>query len=90
MKTFTVGPENPEFTPYNQVSDYLKYAIMTAEDARFMTHRGFMEKAFVKSAIQNLKQRPTEFTVERNIRLPMYGMQLQDKWLGKGHPWGSS
>ncbi|NVO31205.1 transglycosylase domain-containing protein [Hymenobacter lapidiphilus] len=57
VKVFKVGPENPEFTPYNQVSDYLKYAIMTAEDPRFMTHRGFMEKAFVKSAIQNLKER---------------------------------
>jgi len=57
VKTFLVGPSNPEYTPYNQVSDYLKYAIMTAEDPRFMTHRGFMEKAFVKSAIQNLKER---------------------------------
>jgi hypothetical protein len=57
VKTFLVGPANPEFTPYNQVSDYLKAAIMTAEDPRFMTHRGFMEKAFVKSAIQNLKER---------------------------------
>ncbi|UOQ77974.1 transglycosylase domain-containing protein [Hymenobacter sp. 5516J-16] len=57
MKTFMVGPSNPEFTPYNEVSDYLKAAIMTAEDPRFLTHRGFMEKAFVKSAIQNLKER---------------------------------
>ena len=57
VKTFIVGPENPEFTPYNQVANELKYAIMTAEDPRFMTHRGFMEKAFVKSAIQNLKER---------------------------------
>nr|WP_262898976.1 biosynthetic peptidoglycan transglycosylase [Hymenobacter piscis] len=57
VKTFLVGPENPEFTPYNQVADELKYAIMTAEDPRFMSHRGFMEKAFVKSAIQNLKER---------------------------------
>ena len=57
VKTFLVGPSNREYTPYNQVSDYLKYAIMTAEDPRFMTHRGFMEKAFVKSAIQNLKER---------------------------------
>lgn len=57
VKTFRVGPSNPEYTPYNEVSDYLKYAIMTAEDPRFMTHRGFMEKAFVKSAIQNLKER---------------------------------
>ncbi|UYZ63477.1 transglycosylase domain-containing protein [Hymenobacter weizhouensis] len=57
VKTILVGPSNPEFTPYNEVSDYLKAAIMTAEDPRFLTHRGFMEKAFVKSAIQNIKER---------------------------------
>lgn len=57
VKTFLVGSSNPEFTPYNEVADYLKYAIMTAEDPRFMSHRGFMEKAFVKSAIQNFKER---------------------------------
>lgn len=57
VKTFLVGSSNPEFTPFNEVADYLKYAIMTAEDPRFMSHRGFMEKAFVKSAIQNIKER---------------------------------
>ncbi|TGE23646.1 penicillin-binding protein [Hymenobacter aquaticus] len=57
VKTFLVGPSNPDFTPYNEVADYLKGAIMTAEDPRFMTHKGFMEKAFVKSAIQNIKEK---------------------------------
>ncbi|RPD47589.1 penicillin-binding protein [Hymenobacter sediminis] len=57
VKTFMVGASNPEFTPYNEVPDYLKYAIMTAEDPRFMTHRGFMEKALVKSAIHDIKER---------------------------------
>ncbi|MBX0288801.1 transglycosylase domain-containing protein [Hymenobacter sp. HSC-4F20] len=56
VKTFMVGSSNPEFTPYNEVPDYLKYAIMTAEDPRFMTHRGFMEKALVKSAIHDIKE----------------------------------
>jgi hypothetical protein len=57
IKAFAVGPTNPEFVPYNEVSDYLKAAIMTAEDPRFLTHKGFMEKAFVKSAIQNIKEK---------------------------------
>jgi hypothetical protein len=30
-----------------------------------------------QAAIQNLKERPTEFTIEMNIRLPIYGMQDQ-------------
>jgi len=57
IKTFTVGPSNPEFVSYDEVSNYLKAAIMTAEDPRFLTHKGFMEKAFVKSAIQNIKEK---------------------------------
>ena len=57
VRTFAVGPANPDFVPYNQVSPYLIHAITTAEDPRFFTHKGFMEKAFVKSAIQNIKER---------------------------------
>ncbi|GAA4011530.1 biosynthetic peptidoglycan transglycosylase [Hymenobacter fastidiosus] len=57
IKTFAVGPSNPEFVSYRDVSPYLKAAIMTAEDPRFLNHKGFMEKAFVKSAIQNIKEK---------------------------------
>ena len=57
VRTFAVGPPNPDFVPYNKVSPYLIHAITTAEDPRFFTHRGFMEQAFVKSAIQNIKER---------------------------------
>jgi len=57
VKTFMVGPSNPDFVPYNEISNYLKGAILTAEDPRFLTHRGFMEKAFVKSAIQDIKEK---------------------------------
>ncbi|UOG73680.1 transglycosylase domain-containing protein [Hymenobacter tibetensis] len=57
VKAFTVGPSNPEFAAYDEVSNYLKSAIMTAEDPRFLSHKGFMEKAFVKSAIQNIKEK---------------------------------
>ncbi len=56
VRSFAVGPPNPDFVPYNEVSPYLIHAITTAEDPRFFTHKGFMEKAFVKSAIQNLKE----------------------------------
>ncbi|MBJ6111424.1 transglycosylase domain-containing protein [Hymenobacter sp. BT523] len=57
VRTFVVGPPNPDFVPYNEVSPYLIHAITTAEDPRFFTHKGFMEKAFVKSAIQNIKEK---------------------------------
>jgi hypothetical protein len=28
-----------------------------------------------QTAIQNLKERPTDFTIEMNVRLPVYGME---------------
>ncbi len=56
LRTFPVGASNPNFTPYEEISPYLKSAITTAEDPRFFTHKGFMERAFVHSAIQNLKE----------------------------------
>ena len=57
VRTFAVGPTNPDFVAYNDVSPYLIHAITTAEDPRFFSHHGFMEQAFVKSAIQNIKER---------------------------------
>ena len=57
VKTFLVGRSNPDFVPYGSISTYLKGAILTAEDPRFLSHRGFMEKAFVKSAIQDIKEK---------------------------------
>ena len=57
VRSFVVGPPNPDFVAYNDVSSYLIHAITTAEDPRFFSHHGFMEKAFVKSAIQNIKER---------------------------------
>ncbi len=55
-RTFLVGPSNPNFTPYNQISNYLKNAILTAEDPRFFTHKGFHEGAFRHSLITNIKE----------------------------------
>ena len=57
VKTFMVGPSNPEFVRYDDVSPYLPQAILTAEDPRFFVHQGFMESAFRKSMIQNLRER---------------------------------
>ncbi|MFB9862381.1 transglycosylase domain-containing protein [Rufibacter immobilis] len=56
VRTFKVGPSNPNFTPFNQIPHYLKYAILTAEDPRFFTHKGFHEGAFRHSLITNIKE----------------------------------
>ncbi|MCO4293280.1 transglycosylase domain-containing protein [Solitalea sp. MAHUQ-68] len=55
MRNITVGPTNPNFTPYNQICNYLKNAILTAEDYAFFTHKGFFEEAIRKSIATNYK-----------------------------------
>jgi hypothetical protein len=56
LRTFTVGPSNPNFTPYGQISPYLKNAILTSEDPQFFRHKGFHKGAFRHSMIANLKE----------------------------------
>ncbi|UKJ08073.1 biosynthetic peptidoglycan transglycosylase [Solitalea lacus] len=55
MRNITIGPENPNYTPYNQICNYLKNAILTAEDYAFFKHKGFFEEAIRKSIVTNYK-----------------------------------
>lgn len=55
LRTLSVGPGSPSFAPYNSISRYLKYAILTSEDAKFFTHKGFHEEAFRQSIAANIK-----------------------------------
>lgn len=56
VRTFTVGPSNPFFSPLNAISPYLRNAILTAEDAFFYQHNGFHEEAFRQAIAKNLKE----------------------------------
>jgi Transglycosylase len=53
--SFLVGPENPDFVPYDQISPHLINSIMTTEDSGFMKHRGFIVSEFRSALIKNLK-----------------------------------
>jgi hypothetical protein len=53
MRSIYVGPMNPNYTPYEDISDYVKNAILTAEDPSFFSHRGFYEEAFRQSIATN-------------------------------------
>jgi len=57
IRTVTVGPENPVFTPLANVSPLLVNAIMICEDANFFYHKGFSEKAFRQSIVTNIRQK---------------------------------
>jgi hypothetical protein len=54
--TFTIGPENPDFTPYDLISPNVIGAVLTTEDAAFFRHRGFIPLQFRKALGRNLKR----------------------------------
>jgi hypothetical protein len=51
---FEVGPDNPDFTPLDQISPHLQKAILTTEDSRFFYHRGFIPREFRTALARNL------------------------------------
>ena len=57
VRTFEVGPGNPDFRTIEQIPAYLKNAIMTSEDGSFYFHRGFIPDAIRASIITNIKEK---------------------------------
>lgn len=53
VRSFTVGPSNPAFTPLDQIPEMLRNAVMTGEDPAFYGHNGFYLDAFRSSLAQN-------------------------------------
>jgi hypothetical protein len=54
--TFIVGPENPDWVPYTEISQYLVMSIMTTEDSGFFKHKGFIPSEFRSALQQNLQR----------------------------------
>ncbi|UFH36361.1 transglycosylase domain-containing protein [Flavobacterium acetivorans] len=50
-----VGNTNPNYTPLEQISPYLKKCVLTTEDPSFFSHHGFINEAFKQSIIKNIK-----------------------------------
>lgn len=57
VRDIIVGPENPNFIPLNQISPYLRNAILTTEDPSFFSHNGFVEEAIRTSIVTNYKEK---------------------------------
>jgi hypothetical protein len=49
-----IGPDNPDFAPYDQISPYLVSSIMTTEDNGFFKHRGWVTSEFKSALRRNL------------------------------------
>ncbi|MFD2601497.1 transglycosylase domain-containing protein [Flavobacterium suzhouense] len=49
--------DNPYYTPMEQISPFLRKAVLTCEDPSFFSHSGFINEAFKQSIIKNIKTR---------------------------------
>lgn len=52
---FTIGPGNPNFVPYAEVSQNLVNSILTTEDSGFFKHHGFVTREFKSALRKNLE-----------------------------------
>ncbi|HTK18329.1 MAG TPA: biosynthetic peptidoglycan transglycosylase, partial [Mucilaginibacter sp.] len=57
MPSRIIGPQNPDYTPLQDVSPNLKYAVMTSEDPSFYTNHGFVEESIRRSIATDIKQK---------------------------------
>jgi hypothetical protein len=56
VRSFLVGPENPEFRPLSQIPACLQNSVMISEDGAFFDHRGFLMEPIRDAIVANLKQ----------------------------------
>ena len=56
LMDFIVGPENPEFVPYEEISPFLVASILTTEDNGFFKHRGWVSSEFKTALRRNLER----------------------------------
>ncbi|KOS08377.1 glycosyl transferase [Flavobacterium akiainvivens] len=55
QRAVLVGPENPNYTSFDQIPEAMRAAVLTSEDPSFFNHRGFITEAFRQSIIKNIK-----------------------------------
>ncbi|TDE06691.1 transglycosylase domain-containing protein [Flavobacterium hiemivividum] len=55
QRPILVGTSNPNYTPTEQISPYLRKSVLTTEDPSFFSHHGFINEAFKQSIIKNIK-----------------------------------
>ena len=56
LRSFRVGPENPDFRTLDGISPFLRNAVLISEDGAFFAHSGFLLEHFKKSIAADLKE----------------------------------
>lgn len=54
---FQVGPTNPFYTPFNEISPHLIQSTLRSEDPNFYGHKGFYLEAFREALMANIKEK---------------------------------
>ena len=54
---FMVGPQNPDYTPLEDIAVDTRNAVMTSEDPTFYTNNGFVEESIRKSIATDFKKK---------------------------------
>ena len=57
LRSFAVGPENPDFRTLDQFPSFLKDAVMLSEDGAFFGHRGFLLGPIKESIAANIREK---------------------------------
>ncbi|MEO6851203.1 MAG: transglycosylase domain-containing protein [Mucilaginibacter sp.] len=57
MPSRIIGPQNPDFTPLENISPNLRNAVMTAEDPSFYSNHGFVEESIRRSIATDFKEK---------------------------------
>ncbi|MGQ9847767.1 MAG: transglycosylase domain-containing protein, partial [Bacteroidales bacterium] len=52
-----ISYSNPSYIPLQQISPYLRNALLCTEDGAFYWHKGFIQESFKQALIQNIKQK---------------------------------
>jgi hypothetical protein len=55
QRPILIGSSNPNYTPIDQISPYLRKCVLTTEDPSFFSHHGFINEAFKQSIVKNIK-----------------------------------
>ena len=57
MPARIIGPQNPDFTPLEDISTNVRNAVMTSEDPSFYTNHGFVEESIRRSIATDIKEK---------------------------------
>jgi hypothetical protein len=56
VRSFIVGPENPNFRPLGKISQYLQIAVLQSEDGGFFYHNGFLIESIQEALAADIKK----------------------------------